>query len=408
MKVRAAEEVGMSNERLARIDAYLESAVAEDRLPGIIALAQRRGQIIHHSLHGKMDIAAGRSMEADAIFRIYSMTKPIVSLALMLLHDEGRLQLHDPVSRYIPSFAATKVYSHISENQLRFVEQDPPMTVFHLLTHTSGLTYGGDAWHPVDKLFREAAERRGFFRRDMDLGELIQCFADVPLCFQPGSSWQYSVATDVVGYLVQVIADTPLADFLKERIFDPLGMQDTGFDIPPEKVRRLAAIYGSQDNGDPLLIEHAKVVNGDVRVPTRCPSGGGGLVSTTADYLRFANMLLNGGELDGLRLVSPMTIKRMTANSVPREYLPLRIGIERYGYGFGLGFRVMEDFGRANGYSSLGEYGWSGAANTHVVIDPREDLIILMMTQMWSVEPHRPRSILPNLVYQAIDELYGG
>ena len=407
-KVHTAEEVGMSSERLAKLRSYLESEVAGDRLPGIIALAQRRGKIVHHSLHGKMDIEAGRPMQADTLFRIYSMTKPIVSIALMMLHDEGKLQLHDPVSRYIPSFAKTKVYSHISENQPRFVDQDPPMTIFHLLTHTAGLTYGGDPWHPVDKLFQESAEKNGFFRRDMPLSELIEHFADLPLSFQPGSSWQYSVASDAAGYLVQVISGLPLADFFKERIFAPLGMADTDFHVPPEKAHRLASIYGSQASGEPLLIDPQKVANGDVREPTLSPSGGGGLVSTTADYLRFANMLLNGGELDGARIVSPMTIKRMTTNAVPRERLPLRIGIERYGYGFGLGFRVMVDVGRANGYSSPGEYGWAGAASTHFVIDPQEELITLMMTQMWSLEPHRPRSIFPNLAYQAIDDLNGG
>lgn len=237
---------------------------------------------------------------------------------------------------------------------------------------------------------------------------MINHFADLPLRFQPGADWQYSVATDVLGYLLQVIADMPLADFLRERIFAPLGMVDTGFQIPPENARRLCAIYGSQASGVPLLIDHAEVANGDVRKPTKCPSGGGGLVSTTADYLRFASMLLNGGELDGARLVSPLTIRRMAANAVPREWLPLRIGVERYGYGFGLGFRVMVDYGRANGYSSPGEFGWAGAASTYFVIDPAEDLLILLMTQMWSAEPHRPRSIVPNLVYQAIDESYAG
>jgi len=408
MKVHEAEQVGMSSERLARINSYLESEVEGDRLPGIIALAARRGKVVHHSWHGKMDIAAGRQMEADAIFRIYSMTKPIVSLALMMLHDEGKLQLHDKVSRYIPSFAKTKVYSHVSEGQPRFVDQDPPMTIFHLLTHTSGLSYGGDPWHPVDKQFQAAAEQQGFFRRDMSLAELVEHFAALPLSFQPGTAWQYSVATDVLGYLLQVISGMPLADFLSERIFAPLGMVDTGFQVPQEQAQRLCAIYGSQASSGPLLIDPAEVANGDVRLPTNCPSGGGGLVSTTADYLRFASMLLNGGELDGARLVSPLTIKRMATNAVPRDWLPLRIGLERYGYGFGLGFRVMLDYGRANGYSSPGEFGWAGAASTYFVIDPAEDLLILLMTQMWPEEPHRPRSIVPNLVYQAIDESYAG
>ena len=408
MKVQAAEQVGMSGERLARINSYLEGEVENDRLPGIIALAARRGQVVHHSLHGKMDIEAGRPMQADAIFRIYSMTKPVVSLALMMLHDEGRLMLHDPVSRYIPSFGKTKVYSHISERQLRFVEQDPPMTIFHLLTHTAGLTYGNDPWHPVDKLFQEAAAKNEFFHRDMELADQIDHFADLPLRFQPGSDWNYGVATDVLGYLVQVIANMPLADFLQERIFEPLGMVDTGFHVPPQELHRLAAEYGVGEGGKPALLDSATVGLGDVRRPTSCPSGGGGLVSTTADYLRFASMLLNGGELDGACLVSPLTIKRMATNAVPREWLPLRIGVERYGYGFGLGFRVMVDLGRANGYSSPGEYGWAGAASTHFIIDPAEELVTLMMTQMWTEAPHRPRSIFPNLVYQAIDESYAG
>ncbi len=406
MKVHPAEDVGMSSERLARIHRYLEGEVVNDRLPGIIALARRRGKVVHHSLHGKMDIAANRPMQADAIFRIYSMTKPVVSLALMMLHDEGKLQLHDKVSRYIPSFAKTRVFSRISDNQLQLVGQDPPMTLFHLLTHTSGLTYGGDPWHPVDQQFRETSARHGFFSRDIDLAEMVDRFAEIPLRFQPGADWQYSVATDVLGHVVQVIADMPLADFLKERIFAPLGMSDTDFVVPPEKAERLAAIYGSPTESDPQLIAPDQAANGDVRLPTKCPSGGGGLVSTTGDYLRFATMLLNGGNMDGARLVSPVTIKRMATNAVPRAWLPLRIGMERYGYGFGLGFRVMIDYGRANGYSSPGEYGWAGAASTYFVVDPAEDLIIMMMTQMWSAEPNRPRSIFPNLVYQAIDQSY--
>ena len=167
MKVHAAEEAGMSSERLARISHYMEGEVANDRLPGISALVQRRGKIVHHSMHGKMDIEAGRLMEADAIFRIYSMTKPVVSLALMLLHDEGRCQLFDPVSRYIPAFGKTKVYSHVTDRQPCYAAQDPPMSIFHLLTHTAGLTYGNDPWHPVDQQFRAADQEHGFFRRDM-------------------------------------------------------------------------------------------------------------------------------------------------------------------------------------------------------------------------------------------------
>ena len=405
MKVYPAEEVGMSSERLGRVSDYLDAEVAENKLPGMIALAQRRGKLVHHSRHGLMDIEAGRPMEADALFRIYSMTKPVVSLALMMLHDEGRLQLHDPVAKYIPSIGKMKVFSHVTDRAPQFVGQDPPMTVFHLLTHMSGFNNGKDPFHPADQLFARAGKRHGFFRRDMPLEELIAHFADLPLKFQPGSGWNYGISTDVLGYLVQVIADMPLADFLRWKIFAPLGMVDTDFHVPQEKVHRLARIYSSDAIYDPQLIAHEDAALGDVRQPTLCPSGGGGLVSSTSDYLRFATMLISGGELDGARIVSPMTIKRMTANAVPRAYLPLKTGVERYGYGFGLGFRVMLDVGQANGYSSLGEYGWAGAAATYFVIDPREELIILLMTQMWSQQPHPPRSIVPNLVYQAIDDL---
>ncbi len=405
MNVQEAEQAGMSSAALAKIDDYLASEVAGDRLPGVIALAQRRGQVVYHGLFGKMDIEAGRPMQADAIFRIYSMTKPIVSLALMLLHDEGRCQLFDPVSRFLPAFGDAKVFSHVSDGKLVCIEQDPPMAIFHLLTHTSGLTYGADAWHPVDQQYRTASEEHGFFRRDLPLADMIAQFAALPLKFQPGSNWQYSVAVDVLGHLVEVIADMPLADFLRERIFTPLGMDDTDFFVPPEKAHRLAAIYHSPAHYGPIRFDEALVPNGDVRLPTVCPSGGGGLVSTAADYLRFAQMLLKGGELGGARVTSPMTIRRMTANAIPPSMLPLRIGVERYGYGFGLGFRVMLDPGRANGYSSVGEYGWAGAASTHFVIDPQEELITLLLTQMWPAEPHRPRSIFPNLVYQAIDDI---
>ncbi len=405
MKVYPAEDVGMSGERLGRVSDYLEREVAENKLPGMIALAQRRGKVVHHSLHSLMDIEAGRPMEADALFRIYSMTKPVVSLALMMLHDEGRLQLHDPVAKYIPSIGKMKVFSHVTDRAPQFVGQDPPMTIFHLLTHMSGLTYGADPWHPVDQLFVKAAEENGFFRRDMPLDELIAHFADLPLKFQPGSGWNYGVSTDVLGYLVQVIADMPLADFLKRKIFAPLGMVDTDFYVPQEKVHRLARIYNTDAAPAPQLIADEDAALGDVRVPTLCPSGGGGLVSSTSDYLRFATMLINGGELNGARIVSPMTIKRMATNAVPRAYLPLKAGVERYGYGFGLGFRVMLDVGQANGYSSPGEYGWAGAAATYFVIDPREELIVLLMTQNWSAQQPAPRSIVPNLVYQAIDDL---
>lgn len=404
MKIIEAETVGMSSERLNHIDAYLERETADGRMPGIVAVAQRSGKVVYHGVHGLADIEAKKPIQADSLFRIYSMTKPIVSVALMTLHDEGRFQLQDPVAKYIPEIANMQVFSHISRGVAKYVPQDLPMTVFHLLTHMSGLVYGGENHH-VDRIYLNANPDVRDPRRDITLEDMAKRLGDLPLKFQPGSNWQYSIATDVCGYLIQVISGMPLADFLEERIFKPLGMVDTGFDVPAEKVDRLAQIYRSEGLYDPKPVPPEHLGIGDVTTPTVNPSGGGGLVSTASDYLNFATMLINGGTYEGTRIIGPKTLQRMTTNSVPMAYLPLDLGIERYGYGFGLGFRVMIDVGQANGSSSIGEYGWSGYANTHLVVDPQEDLVTVMMTQYIPSESHAPRSIFPNLVYQAIDEL---
>ena len=406
MQTAQPESVGMSSERLARADRYLARAVEGDSLPGIIALAQRRGEIVHHSVVGKMDIAARRPMQTDAIFRIYSMTKPVVSLALMMLHDEGWLQLHDPVSRYIPAFAKTKVISHISDNKPVLVDQDPPHEHLSPADAYGWLELRRGSWHPADEAFRQAAEAHGFFQRDTPLQQDGRTHCRVAAALPAGQQLalqrrqrcrRLPGATDCR----YAAGGLPARAHIRAT-----GPWTTPASPCRQRRQTVSAPFTGRDAaGVPKLIPHDEVANGDVRLPTSCPSGGGGLVSTAADYLRFARMLLNGGQLDGARLVSPMTIQRMTSNAVPREMLPLRIGIERYGYGFGLGFRVMLDVGRANGYSSVGEYGWSGVANTHVVIDPRQQLITLMMTQMWSEQPHRPRSIYPNLIYQALDDL---
>lgn len=246
MNLVEAEKVGMSSERLRRIDVYLEREVADNRLPGIVAVAQRRGKVVYHGVYGMADIEAKQPMQADTLFRIYSMTKPIVSVALMILHEEGYFQLHDPVAKYIPEIANMKVFSHISNSIAHYVPQDLPMTLFHLLTHMSGFTYGSDLDHPVDRLHREAHDKDEIFRRDMTLEAMVERFTQLPLKFQPGTNWNYGVSTDVLGYLIQVIANMPLADFLQERIFSPLGMDDTSFHVVPEKVNRLAQIYTSK------------------------------------------------------------------------------------------------------------------------------------------------------------------
>jgi CubicO group peptidase (beta-lactamase class C family) len=397
MKIHTPEDVGLSSERLQRISPLMQDFVKNDQMPGVMTLVQRRGKVAHFDMFGHMDIEAKKPMQEDALFRIYSMTKPITSIALMMLFEEGCFGINDPVANYIPAFKDTKVYAGMDYVSMKLVEQDQPMTIRHLMTHTSGLSYGWYLDSPVETLYREAmTEER--FNRDQNLQELVERLAQLPLLFQPGTNWRYSMATDVLGYLVQTIANMPFADFLEERIFKPLGMIDTAFDVPVGKVQRLAQIYESDDIYNPRVIEVAPGVL-DVTTPTKCPLGGGGLVSTLDDYLRFCNSLIN----DGQHLIAPKTLQWMTKNHIPGALFPLSIGPdEMYGYGFGLGFRVMVDTARSAKLTSSGEYGWGGAAKTYFWVDPQEEIIGLLMTQ------YMPQGKLPiqerfhNLVYQAI------
>ena len=403
MKQHTAEEVGISSLRLARIDDTMTKAVAGGRLPGIMTLLQRRGKVVHLGRYGWEDIAAQRPMREEALFRIYSMTKPIVSVALMMLLEEGRLRLQDPVAKYIPAFAKTRVYAGSGKLGLTLVDQNPPLTVHHLLTHTAGLSYGWFFDHPVDALYRDVLP--SLFNREQPLAEVVDALAALPLLFQPGTQWRYSHATDVVGHLVAVIAGMPLDVFLSERIFAPLGMVDTAFTVPPEKLGRLAPIYTSPALYGPLASVAADVrLIGDVTQPTSCPSAGAGLVSTLADYLAFANCLLNGGRYDGGRLLSRKTLALMTADHIPAALKPLSIGPDPVDYGFGLGFRVATSLGEARTVTSVGEFGWAGAANTYFWVDPAEEFIGLMLTQHLPTAVYPYRELFKNLAYQAIDD----
>jgi CubicO group peptidase (beta-lactamase class C family) len=400
--VIAPEKVGISSERLARLDAVLCAAVKDNRLPGILTLVQRRGEIVQQGCYGMMDIEAGKPMQQDALFRIYSMTKPIASVALMMLFEEGHFNLEAPVAQYIPAFAKTRVYDASTAIGMRFVNQTTPMNIRHLLTHTSGLSYGLFYDHPVDDLYRQFSLTN--FKRHQTLQASVEALAELPLVFQPGSQWRYSMATDVVGYLVEVFSGMPFADFLQERIFKPLGMEDTAFQVEKSKVQRLAQIYTSQtmQSSTPIAPD-AVMALGDVTMPTQCPIGGGGLISTLADYLKFANCLLNKGAYEGGRILGSKTLAWMASNHVPAALFPLMLGTTNLGTGFGLGFRVTEDIGAVRYLSSVGEFGWSGAAQTHFLVDPKEELITLFMTQMLPsgvIYPFRER--YQNLVYQAL------
>jgi CubicO group peptidase (beta-lactamase class C family) len=387
----------------------MESYVDERGVVGISTLISRRGQVVHAEQVGFRDQEAGLPLTADTIFRIYSMTKPIVSTALMMLHEEGRFQLEHPVAQYLPAFGATKVRA----DDGALVEQVRPMQIRDLLTHTSGLTYDFMVDNPVAQMYREARIMNDATR---SLEAVIDELATLPLAFQPGTRWHYSVGIDVAARLVEVISGQPLGEFLRRRLFDPLGMTDTGFGVPAAKLDRLSAMYGlpdliGEDYSAVQLVEAAlggfnERIDVSATYPTDTPDvfvrGGLGLFATAADYMRFAQMLANGGALDGERLLGRKTLELMHSNHLRPELLPLELlGQTNPGMGFGLGSRVVLDVAQTGGTGSVGEYGWAGAAKTYYWVDPSEDLVGVFMTQYMTgvLTPDRD---VRSLTYQAI------
>jgi len=379
MKIHPPEEVGMSSERLARLTNYMEQLTKDNQWPGIMTLVQRKGKVVHLGKHGLMDIEAGKPIQEDTIFRIYSMTKPVIAVAVMMLLEEGRVSLNDWVSDYIPSFAKVKV-----ETEAGLVEQDLPVALYHLMTHTSGLGYYGAP----------------FVQRSQTLTEAVDQVIQHPLLFQPGTGWAYSSASDVLGFVIQVAADMPLGDFLEERIFKPLGMVDTAFHVPEEKLDRLAQIYEFEIPGELRIYQDTGLI-GDVVKPTKCPSGGAGLVSTLGDYLAFCNCLINNGRYENGYLLSRKTIAWMTANHLPAAFLPTHMGPNMRGYG--LGVWATPSLEQARTLTSPGQYGWGGTAKTYFWVDPAEEFIALILMQVMSALGWRlVDDIFPNLAYQAI------
>ena len=383
MKIHTPEEVGMSSKRLVRVDACIEEWVKDNQMPGIMTLAQRKGKVVHLGKYGLMDIEAGKPIQEDTIFRVYSQTKPIVSVAAMMLWEEGRLTLNDLVSQYIPSFATIKVNTDSG-----LVEQQPEMTLYHLITHTSGLDY-----------YFEAAEDR-----NVSLADAVEYIGKHPLLFQPGTRFNYSSGHDVLGYIVQLVADMPLADFLEERIFKPLEMTDTSFHVPSGKLERLAQVYNFETPGE-LIIHPAKAwAIGDVTVPTNCPSGGAGLVSTLGDYLAFCNCLINNGRYKNGRLLNRKTLAWMTTNHRPDHFEPAAFNPHYHVFGYGMGFGVDTTPDRRRLVTTPSQFGWGGAVHTVFIIDPAEEFICLLMTQMGSTYGQRLTELYRNLYYQAIDD----
>nr|QRD81014.1 lipolytic protein [uncultured bacterium] len=405
MLTETPEAVGLSSSRLQYLDRFLQQRyVDQGRLPCALTLIERRGQLVHASAQGYMDVERGRPLQHDTLFRIYSMTKPITSVALMMLVEDGLIALDDPVHRYIPQWRDLGVYEAGFIGTFRTRPATTPMRIIDLLRHTSGLTYGLQQRTNVDAAYRKFGF--GDPASGGTLEQMIDGLAKVPLEASPGEIWNYSVSTDVLGYLVGKISEMPFEEFLRQRIFAPLGMVDTDFHVPAAKAARFAACYVLGPDGR-LQVQDDPQTSRYLRPPTFV-SGGGGLVSTASDYLRFCRMLLNGGALDGTRLLSPKTVEMMTVNHLPggRQLHEMSVALfseaSYAGIGFGLGFAVTVDPARSLIPGSVGDYSWGGMASTYFWVDPREQLIVVFMTQLIPSTTHSLRRELRTLVYSAL------
>jgi Beta-lactamase class C and other penicillin binding proteins len=395
-------QVGLDPERLRRIDAHFSAYVDDGRLPGWLVLVSRRGEIAHLSTYGVRDLGTGAPILPDTMFRIFSMTKPITSVALMTLYEEGALTLTDPVADYIPSFAGVRVYERGPASAPVTRPPREPVRIWHLLTHTAGLTYPFLESGVVGELYREAGLAR-FELPGPDLAAFADRVAGLPLLFDPGTAWNYSFAVDVLGRVIEVVSGMPFERFLAERVFGPLGMTDTGFWVPEDDRDRVAALYAAGPAGGLTLIDAGEAA---LRRP-EVPSGGAGLISTAGDYHRFLQMLLRGGELDGVRVLGPRTVAYMTRNHLPggRDLagctrVPFSEAVP--GEGFGLGFAVVGDAAAVKNIASEGEYHWGGAPSTVCWVDPAEEITVVFLTQVTGFGARRIRTRLRQLVHQAI------
>jgi len=399
------EEVGLSSSRLARIGDHMKRYIDAGKIAGTLTLVARRGQVAYLEPQGHLEIERRRPVTADAVWRIYSMTKPITSVGLMMLYEEGRFQLDDPVHRFIPSWQNLRVFVGGNYPTFKTAAVERPMTIRDLLSHTSGLTYGFMERTNVDAAYRKLGvadqTRSGYTLQDM-----VDTLAELPLEFSPGTRWNYSVATDVIGHLIEVISGQRLDAYLRARILEPLGMRDTGFVLEDEQAARFAANYERQGDGSLKMIDNPEQSSYRKR---SFFSGGGGLLSTAPDYFRFTSMLQNMGELDGVRLLGRKTVELMTMNHLPggQDLTDLaQAGMftetAYAGVGFGLGFSVQQSPARAQILGSPGEFAWGGAASTAFWIDPAEDLIVIFMTQLMPSSSYPLRRELRVLTYASL------
>ncbi|MDT7951496.1 MAG: serine hydrolase domain-containing protein [Acetobacteraceae bacterium] len=404
MDKAVCERVGLSADRLGRIDGWMQRWVDSGRLAGMSVLVSRRGQIAYESCYGQSDRERGTAMSPETIVRIYSMTKPLTSVALMMLYEEGRFQLDDPIHAVLPAFRQTRVWDGEGRDPVPLAR---PISYRDLLTHTSGLTYGFMNATPVDAMYRSGGV--DFQTADATLGEVVDKAAAMPLLAQPGAAWNYSIATDVIGHLVAEISGMSFATFLHDRVIAPLGMSDTAFTVAPGKVSRFAANYSRGEDGRAALLDDpvtSRFVTRDTKAGA-IASGGGGLTGTARDYLRFCQMMLaKGTTADGERLLGRKTVELMTSNHLGGDMAAMgmpRFSESKYdGVGFGLGFSIMLDPAKAEILGTPGEFAWGGAASTAFWVDPVEDMAVVLLTQLTPSSTYPIRRELRVLTYASV------
>jgi len=376
MTVMKPESVGFSSERLERLHALIQGEIDKKQLPGAVTILARHGRVVEYKTYGVRDLATGAAMTRDTIFRDYSMTKPVTGVAMMILYEEGKWSPLDPISKYVPEFAHLKVFKGMdADGKMILADPDHAPTMQELMTHTAGFGYGFITNTPVDKMYRDAK-----VLGSANLQEMIDKLAKIPLLYQPGKGWAYSISMDIQGYIVEKLSGQSLPDFMREHIYEPLGMRDAGFFVPADKRQRFATLYNANAQGALMPGE-----SGDYAAQPTMASGGGGMVSTAEDYYRFAQMLANGGELDGKRVLAPSTVHLMTSEHVPDSLLTGEFGIGmsviRPGFAWGYDCAVIFDPAAANLSDGKGTFFWDGAAGTWFFVDPTNDIVFVAMIQ---------------------------
>jgi CubicO group peptidase (beta-lactamase class C family) len=389
-----AESVGFSSQRLDRIAPVMQSYIDQGKLAGTLTLVAKNGKIVYLNAQGMQDKAAGKPMSDDTLFRMYSMSKPITAVAAMTLWEQGKFHMFDPIAKYLPEFTNMKVYVSGSGDDMVLEDATSPIRIIDLFMHTSGLSYGFTG-SEVDKMYQQMQAKPD----ELTPTNILSKIAAIPLVHQPGSAWNYGVSTDVIGFLVEKLSGKKLGEYMQETIFSPLGMKDTGFYVSADKVSRLTQIYtADRKTGQTIVMQNEPL--GDYKSDPEIHNAGGGLVSTMQDYFTFAQMMLNGGEINGVRILGRKTVEYMSSNHLPEHLIPYSQTSQ--GVGFGLAMSVTVDPDMSGFMSSKGNFGWGGMASTYFRVDPEEKIVMISMAQFVPIGFHRYHDDFRNLVYQAI------